>query len=290
MTITKIARRRARAGGLARAGAINLFLIAIAVVTLIPLVYAFFASFKPLAEIVSSGARLLPQVWTFQNYVNAWEQGHFGQYLFNSVIVAVSVTVLDAIGTSVLGYLLARRLVPLGRAIQAMFAVSLFIGLGTATLYPRLVIAQHLGLSNLGGVVLVELAGDVVIHTFLVTAFCQSLPLELEDAARIDGAGLIRTFVFVVFPLLRPIVTTVALLGFQSAWNNFQVPYVFTLGAEQMRTVVVGLYALRSSEDGGQAYDLMLAGAMLVIVPVVAVFIAFQKHFIRGLNEGALKG
>lgn len=290
MSATSASRRRVKVGGLARAGAINVFLVAVAIVTLIPLVYAFFASFKPLSEIVSSGARLLPQIWTFQNYVNAWQQGHFGQYLLNSVVVAVSVTIFDAIGTAVLGYLLARRLLPFGRTIQAMFAVSLFVGLGTATLYPRLVIAQHLGLGNLGGVVLVELAGDVVIHTFLVTAFCQSLPIELEDAARIDGAGLIRTFVFVVFPLLRPIVTTVALLGFQSAWNNFQVPYVFTLGAEQMRTVVVGLYALRSSEEGGQAYDLMLAGAMLIIVPVVIVFIAFQKHFIRGLNEGALKG
>lgn len=289
MTTTST-RRRIRPSVLAGTAIINLVLLAIAVVTLVPLAYTLFSSFKPVDEIISSGARLLPEHWTIDNYVNALQKGNFGLYFVNSTIIAVAVTVLGAVSASVVGYLLARRLIPFGRTIQAVFAATLFIGLGTTTLYPRLVIAQHLGLSNLGGIILIELSTGLVVHTFLVTAYCQTLPVELEDAARVDGAGLARSFVFIVFPLLRPIVTTVALLSFQGAWNAFQVPYVFTLGAEQFRTVIVGLYALRSTESGGQAYDLMLAGAMLVILPIVILFVIFQKYFIRGMNEGALKG
>lgn len=267
------------------------FLLAVAAITLVPLVYALFASFKPLDEILRSGARLLPQDWTIDNYTRAWELSGFEQYLQNSAFVAAGVVSFDLIASSMLGYLLARRMLPFQRVIQAVMATTLFIGLGTATLYPRFVIADALGIANLVGVILVELSGMTVVHAFLIWAFCRSLPIELEHAARIDGCGLLRTYWLIAFPLMRPILTTTVILAFQAAWNAFQVPYVFTLANPDLRTLVVGVFALRTTgEEGVLAYDLMLAGAMLVIVPIVVLFVLLQRHFMRGLTDGGFKG
>ncbi|MFT4122412.1 MAG: carbohydrate ABC transporter permease [Microbacteriaceae bacterium] len=265
-------------------------LTVVGVAVLFPFVYAFFASLKPLPEMLASGARLLPQEWTLDNYFRAWEQAGFSQYFQNSLIVVVGVTTLDIVIASLLGYLLGRNLMPFGRAIQAVMAATLFVGLGTATLFPRYVIASALGIDNLVGVVLVEVSGLTVIHVFLARAFVSTLPVELEDAARVDGNGLIGTYRHIVLPLMRPILFTVGILAFEASWNSFQIPYVFTLASPELRTLVVGVFALRSTEDGAQAYDLMLAGAMLIIIPVTVVFLLFQKRFIAGMTEGSVKG
>lgn len=269
---------------------IYVVLTVVAVLTLIPLVYAFFASLKPVEDILTNGAELLPNTWTLENYTNAWQLGSFDKYFQNSVFVAAGVVMLDLLGSSMLGFALARQLVPLGRTIQTVMALSLFVGMGTATLYPRLVLAQVMGIDNLVGVILVEFSSMTVIHVFLIRAFCASLPAELEDAARVDGCGLWKTYWSIAFPLMRPILITTSILAFQTSWNAFQVPYVFTLGAPDLRTLVVGVYALRAaSEEGSQAYDLMLAGAMMIVIPIVLLFAFLQRYFIRGLTEGAIR-
>ncbi|UVJ38990.1 carbohydrate ABC transporter permease [Arthrobacter sp. CJ23] len=267
-----------------------LVLTAVAIVTLVPLVYAFFASFKPSAEILSSGSQLLPETWTFDNYIRAWELGGFSRYLANSVIVVIGVVAIDLFASSMLGYLLARRAVPFHGAIVAVMSFTLFVGVGTATLYPRLQIAQVLGIDNLFGVILVELSGIGIIHVFLIRAFCESLPLELEEAGRLDGLGLFGVYSRLALPLMRPILATTGILAFQEAWNNFQIPYVFTISDQDLRTLVVGVFALRSTSEGTQAYDLMLAGAMIIIVPIVILFFVFQRFFIQGMTEGSVKG
>jgi len=274
----------------ARRSVLYVVLTIVAVFTVAPLLYAFFAAFKPLNEILSNGAQLLPQTWTIQNFVHVWQIGNFGRYFGNSVFVTASVVLLDLVSSSMLGYLLARRLLPGGRALSGLMASVLFLGVGTATLYPRFVIADWLGVDNLVGVVLVELSGMTVVHTFLIRGFVQSLPTEIEDAARVDGAGLWRMYWRVMFPLMRPILATTVILGFQGAWNAFQSPYVFTLSAPEQRTLVVAVYALRSTSEGTQAYDLMLAGAVVIIIPVTVVFFLLQRYFIRGLTEGSIKG
>ncbi|MCZ9883297.1 carbohydrate ABC transporter permease [Arthrobacter sp. B2a2-09] len=267
-----------------------LILTAVAIATLVPLIYAFFASFKPSAEILSSGSQLLPETWTFENYRRAWELGGFSRYLANSVIVVVGVVAIDLFASSMLGYLLARRAVPFHGVIVAVMSFTLFVGVGTATLYPRLQIAQVLGIDNLFGVILVELSGIGIIHVFLIRAFCESLPLELEEAGRLDGLGLFGVYSRLALPLMRPILATTGILAFQEAWNNFQIPYVFTISDQDLRTLVVGVFALRSTSEGTQAYDLMLAGAMIIIVPIVILFFVFQRFFIQGMTEGSVKG
>jgi ABC-type glycerol-3-phosphate transport system permease component len=276
----------------ARLGASLSWLVCVvaAIATLTPLAYALFASFKPLSEILSNGAHLFPKHWTFENFTHVWEASNIATLIRNSLFVAVVVIGLDIVTSPLIGYLLARKMLPLGKTVTGLLAGTLFLGVGTATLYPRFIIAQWLGIGNLFGVALVELSGLTAVHAFLVRGYCQVIPQELDDAARLDGCSMTRAYRLVIFPMLRPIVATTVVLAFQAAWNNFQVAYVFTLGAPSMRTVVVGIYALRT--NGGQAtqaYDLMLAGAVIVIIPIVVLFTFMQRMFVRGLAEGAIK-
>lgn len=266
-------------------------LVVVAILTLLPLVYAFFASFKGLTELLQNGAALLPKAWDIQNYVEAWTSANFGRYFINSLIVVAGLVVLDGLAASMLGYVMARKASPLIGVYQAVIAATLFVGVGTATLYPRFLIAQELGVANLVGVILIEAASISVIHSFLVMSFVRSLPPELEEAARVDGCGLFGTYWRIVLPLMLPILMTTTVLAFQAGWNNFEIPYVFTLTRPDLSTLVIGVYSLQSGGNFGQAqYNLMIAGAMMMIIPVVIVFLSLQRYFVRGLTEGALKG
>jgi ABC-type glycerol-3-phosphate transport system permease component len=266
-------------------------LVVVAVLTLLPLAYAFFASFKSIDELLKSGARLLPKVWDLGGYRDALAVADFGTYLVNSIIVVVGVVLFDAIAASMLGYVMARRVVPGIAAYQGLLGVTLFVGVGTATLYPRYLIADSLGLNGLLGIVLVEISSISVIHSFLVMSFVSSLPAEIEEAARVDGCGLFGSYRRIALPLMRPVLATTTVLAFQHGWNNFEIPFVFTLARPNLRTLVIGVYELRVSGDSDiLPYNLMLAGAMLILVPIVVVFLLLQRYFVRGLAEGALKG
>lgn len=267
-----------------------LFLLFAASITLLPLLYAFFASFKPLSEVLAGGAELLPHIWNMQNYSDAWQLASFARYFGNSALVTASVVVLDLFASSMCGYVLARQRTGWTRLIRVMFAMTLFLGVGSATLYPKFMLALQLGMLNLSGVVVVELAGITVIHTLLIQAYCRSLDAELYDAARLDGCDFFGIYWHIALPLMKPIIATTAILAFQAAWNGFQVPLVFTLSNPDLRTLTVGVYALKVSSEGATAWNILLAGVMLAVLPTVLVFFFLQKYFIRGVAQGALKG
>lgn len=289
MTATPLRRRRRRFSIGATLRYLVLSVIALAV--LLPLIYALLDSFKPLNELLDSGGTLLPKRWSFDNYVQAWNAVDFRRYFLNTVVVVIGVVGIDAVASSMLGYVLARRTLPGAQLWQGVMGITLFIGVGTATLYARYVIAQHLGLANLLGVILVEVSTLTVIHTLLIRGYCATLPLEIEEAARIDGCSYFGVWRRIALPLMRPMLATTCLLAFQHAWNAFQIPYVFTLAQPQLQTLVIGVYSLGSSETGNglQSYNLVLAGAAIVLVPIIILFLVAQKHFVRGLTEGAVK-
>lgn len=268
----------------------HFFLILVAAIALGPIIYAAFASLKPLPELLASGSQLFPETWSLENYARAWEAGGFDRYFINSITVTGAVIVLDVIGCSMLGYVLSRRLVPGSRIIIAVLGAALFVGTTTATLFPQYEISRALGLPPTIGMILVIFVGLTLIHTFLIKAFCDAIPPEIEEAAALDGSSVFGTWRRIMLPLMTPMIATVVLLGFQAAWNNFQVPYVFALSSPELRTLTVGVYALRSGGEGVSAYDLMLAGAMIALVPVIILFLFLQRYFIRGLAEGAVKG
>ena len=270
--------------------ALYAFLLLVALFALLPLLYAFFNSFKPLNDLLMNGARLLPTEWRFVNYLEAWQRANFSAYTLNTVYIAAGVVFFDLLGTSMLGYVLARKRVPGGRIIEGLLAATIFLGLGTITLYPKTVIALNLGLLNLNGIVLIELSALTAVHTFLVRAFCKSIHQDVYDAATIDGAGFFGTYWRISLPLMTPILATTAILAFKLAWNGFQVPFVFTLSRPELRTVPVGLFLLKDGAGSGlDQWHLLMAGTMISLLPIVLLFVLFQKAFIRNLGGGMSK-
>ncbi|MFC7625190.1 carbohydrate ABC transporter permease [Microlunatus sp. GCM10028923] len=270
---------------------LQVILVGAALIMISPLIFGLLASVSPLDQILSRNGGILPRVWEWGNYAQAWTAANFSRYFLNSLIVTALVVVLDTLASSMTGYVLARRQLRGQRLLEGLYVGTLFVGLTTATLYPQYVIAEALGLDNLLGIALVQLAGIMLVHIFLIKAFVIGLGTEMEDAARVDGCGLFGTYWRVTFPMMRPILATTVILGFQASWNNYQVPLVFSLAAPDLRTLVVGVSALQyDASEGMTPYNTVLAGANLALVPIVVIFVLLQRHFVRGWTEGSVKG
>lgn len=282
----KSARRRTLGRALLLAG-----LVLLAVIMMMPIAFSLLASVTPLEQLLSSSVQIIPESWEWSNYAEAWTRGNFGRYFVNSVIITAGVVLLDTVASSMTAFVLARRRMRGQRALEGLYMTTLFIGLTTAVLYPQYQIAQNLGLDNLMGMTLVELASVMVVHILLMKGFLQGQGEEIEDAARIDGCGFFGIYRRIVLPLMTPIIATTVILGFQASWNNYQVPLTFSLSAPELRTLVVGVNALQYDAVEGLAnYNTVLAGANIALIPIVVVFIFLQRYFVRGWTEGAVKG
>lgn len=270
---------------------VHAILVLLALIMVSPLVFGLIASVTPLDQLLSRDGGIWPNTIAWHTYIDAWTNANFSRYFLNSVLVTLGVVVLDTLVSSMIGYVLARRALRGQKLIEGMFVATLFVGLTTATLYPQYKIADALGIGNLVGVILVELAGIMIVHIFLLKAFVQGLGEEMEQAARVDGCGIFNTYWRVTFPMMLPMLLTTIILGMQASWNNYQVPLVFSLAAPDMRTLVVGVSALQydAAEDLA-AYNTVLAGANMALVPIVIIFIFLQKFFVKGWTEGSTKG
>lgn len=280
-------RRRVRL----RSVIIQFVLVLLALIMISPLIFGLLASVTPLEQLLDRNAGILPERFEWRNYVDAWTKANFSRYFLNSVLVTGGVVVLDSLVSSMIGYVLARRALRGQRMLEGLFVATLFVGLTTATLYPQYKIADALRIGNLIGVTLVELTGVMLVHIFLLKAFVLGLGEEMEQAARVDGCGFFSTYWRVTLPMMRPMLITTVILGLQASWNNYQVPLVFSLAAPDMRTLVVGVSALQyDAAEGMSAYNTVLAGANLALLPIVIVFVVLQKFFVQGWTEGSTKG
>ncbi|MFD0575784.1 carbohydrate ABC transporter permease [Dactylosporangium darangshiense] len=212
----------------------------------------------------------------------------FPLWLGNSVLVTVVVTAGRVFLDSLAGYALARlRFRGRGAVFNAVLAVMAVPGV--VLLIPKFLVLKQLGIYNSYAGLIVPLLADAA-GVFIMKQFFESIPVSVEEAARIDGAGTFRTFWSVVLPMARPALITLTILSFQGSWNEFphtlvavQDPALFTLPR--------GLADLVSGSLGkGNQYPLKLGAALLATIPVAVIFVVFQRYFIRGANEGGDKG
>ena len=250
-----------------------------------PFLWVVFASFKTPSEMFSAGATLLPENWDFGNFVRAWDKASFSTYFLNTVLYASAATLIEVFKSSMCGYVLGRYRFP-GRAILlGIITATLFIPIASIIL-PQFKLVQSLGLLNTrSGVILALSGGAGALYVLLFTGFFQTLPDELFDSARIDGASFWQTF-RLMLPLAKPIIATVVIFQFMSTWNEFNIPLVFTLGRPDLRNMAVGMYAFRG--EYSVDWTGFAAGTAISIIPVLLVFFAFQGYFVRGL-AGAVK-
>lgn len=257
----------------------------LALATLLPLIWMVSASFMPPGEATTDPPPFFPSHLTLENYQNLFTRLSLGRHLINSIGVAVGGTLLSLLFNSMAGYAFAKLRFGGRDRIFAILIAALAIP-GQVGMLPLFLLMRQLGLVNTYlGVLIPSLAS--ILGIFLVRQFALSIPDELLDAARVDGAGELRIFASVVLPLMRPVLATLAIITFMNTWNDFLWPLI-VLTDDSKQTLPVALARL----VGEHALDteLMMAGAVLTVLPVLLVFLALQRSYIEGILMGSVKG
>lgn len=250
-----------------------------------PFLWMALSSLKPEREIRDVPPTWWPETVTLDNFRGLFSRLDFPLYFFNSALVAALVMVGNLLFCSLVGYALAKLRYP-GKRALFLAVLGMLMVPGMVTFVPQFVLVSNMGLTNTyAGLILPFLVGPFGV--FLMRQFLQSIPDDLIEAARVDGAGEFRIFWRVVLPLCRPALATLGILTFLASWNNFLWPLVVAT-TEDKYTLPVAL-ALYSVGENERNYGLLLAGAVVVVLPVLIVFLVLQRHFLRGIATTGIK-
>lgn len=270
---------------------IYIFLIFITFLTIYPIIYVIFGSFKENQELLLGGLNLMPKKFVLSNYTSAWKMGNFAKYTLNSIILSLSVMVIVLFTSSMAGYCFARKDFFMKNFIYGVMIAFMFINVGSISLRPLFELAVKMKLNNsLWGVIFIAAGGAQATNIFLVRGYMNTIPKELDEAARIDGCTFFQIYWKIILPVLKPILATIALLSFRSAWNEYILPLVFTMSNTKLRPLTVGVVSLRMAGDGAAAWNIMFAGSAISIIPIIVIYSFTSKHFMSGLTVGAVKG
>jgi multiple sugar transport system permease protein len=257
-----------------------------AVITLIPFLWALSASFKPLSEIVSSEPNFLPKSFTLSNYKQIFiQQPLFFRWLFNSVFIAISVTILNLLFNSMAGYALA-RLSFSGKRFWFFLILAVLAVPAQVTLIPTFLILKIFGwLNSYQGMIVPSMVNATFI--FMMRQFFINFPRELEEAAQLDGLTTFGIFRHIVLPLAKPALAAQAIFVFMGSWNNFLLPLVILFDPE-MFTLPLGLNTFKGQYISYWNY--IMAASMVFTLPVLAIYIFFNRYFIQGVTFTGGKG
>jgi len=268
-------------------------LVAFAIVYLYPFLIQIATSFKSNASATDNPLSLVPNPLDLSTWKRILGIGGDSsipimRWLTNSVFVTVVITAARVFFDSMAGYALS-RLKFRGRGFLFGTVLAVMSVPGVALLIPKFLMVSYLGIYDTYTAMVLPLIVDAA-GVFIMKQFFDSVPVSIEEAARIDGAGVFRTFWSVVLPMARPALITLTILSFQGSWNEF-THFLVTTQSPQLKTLVTGLASLASGDLGaGSQYPLKLGAALLTTIPVALLFFAFQRYFVSGANEGAEKG
>ena len=251
-----------------------------------PFLWMVSAALKSPLEVFGSGLGLIPEDPQWSNFQRAWVDAQFGKYLGNTVIVTVATVAIVVVRCAMAGYVLARRRFYGRKLILGLLVATLFVPTGY-TIIPVVDLATHLHLLNsLWGMIIAMSGGAHIASILLYLGYFHQLPKELEEAAIVDGAGFVRTFLQVMLPMAGPVTATVTLMTFMATWNAFFLPLVFTFSRPDLRTLSVGMLAFVG--ENSTDWSGMAAAAVISLLPVVILFIVLQRYFVEGI-AGAVK-
>ncbi len=249
-----------------------------------PFLWAVLSSFKPEAEIRRDPPPFWPETFTLGNYAELLDRVALGRAFANSLLVALVIVAANLLFCSMVGYGFAKMSFRGKNAAFAMVLVQMAVP-GIVLMIPQFVLIAKLGLVNTFlGIILPGLVTPLGV--FMMRQFISDLPDELLQAARIDGAREFRIFFTIVLPLCKPALATLGLITFLGAWNNFLWPAVVAQ-SEGMYTLPVALSILNGHE--GTHYNLLIAGAVIVVAPILVLFVFLQRFFIQGIATSGLK-
>jgi multiple sugar transport system permease protein len=264
--------------------ALFIVLCLLGVAMLFPFIWMVLTSLKPETEVVAFPPTLVPHTWTFDSYVNVWQRIPFGRFFANSLIFAGGVTLVSLTLDSMTAFALSRLQLPGRDAIFIIVLIALMLPF-QVTFIPLYVTVYQLGwLNSFAGLIVPRATNAFGI--FLLRQFFMTLPRELDEAARVDGAGNFYIYSRIVLPLSAPALATLAIFHFMYNWNDYLWPLLITSSAD-MRTLPAGL-ALFMGQHVIE-YSVMMAGATLALAPLVIAFMFVQQHFVRSIAMTGLK-
>ncbi len=267
--------------------AVYLVLVAVAALYIFPFLIQLATTFKTEADATTHPLSLIPSHPTLAA-LRVLAQSDFPRWFANSIVVAVFVTTGRVFFDSLAGYALA-RLQFRGRGALMGAIIAVMAVPGVVRLIPKFLILNQLGMFDSYSGMIIPLMADAA-GVFIMRQFFSSIPVSIEEAAHIDGAGVFRTYWSIVLPMARPSLITLTVLSFQGSWNEL-AHMIVARQNPKLDTLPVGVASLVSGQLGSAAnYPIKLGAALLMTIPVAVVFFIFQKRFIAGANEGAEKG
>ncbi|MFJ8895950.1 carbohydrate ABC transporter permease [Leifsonia sp. NPDC102414] len=275
-----------RQPSIARSAGMYLLLVGVVLLMLLPFAWVLFGSFKTQNEFISDPGAWLPETFAnFSNYLVLFTEKSFGLYFANSAIVSIVAVLGNVFFSSMAGYALA-KIDFSGRRWVFLAVVGSMTIPYVAVFVPQFLVIVQFGLVNtLTGIVVPILVMPLSI--FIMRQFAMSVPDELLEAARVDGAGEFRIFFRVFLPLVGPAIATVSILTFLNSWNYFLWPLIVAQ-SQGTYTLPVGL-AVASQASNTTAFGILLAGAVVVLLPVLILFVFLQRYFIQGVATAGLK-
>jgi multiple sugar transport system permease protein len=268
-------------------GAVMVYALLIggALLAMLPMIWMVSASLMPAGEATTYPPKLLPSTVTFENYRALFTRLSLGRYLLNSAIIAFTVTAISIIINSMAGYAFAKLRFRSRDRLFRVLATGLVVPVQVSML-PLFLLMRELGLINTyWGVIIPSMAS--IFGIFLVRQYALSIPDDLLDAARVDGASELRIYRSIVLPVITPILATLAIWTFLSTWNDFMWPLI-VLSDDRRYTLPVALASLVGEHV--QDTELMMAGSVLTVLPVLLVFLVLQRYYMAGMMVGSVKG
>ncbi|HGY57474.1 MAG TPA: carbohydrate ABC transporter permease [Caldithrix abyssi] len=269
----------------AKKTALYLFLVVTSLITVMPFVWMLSASFMPTGDSSVFPPRLFPDTVTFAQYKALFFRLDMVTYFFNSLFLSVTITLVSLFLNSMAGYAFAKFRFHRRDKLFTFLLASMIIP-AQVTMLPLFLMLKYMGVLNTYLAVIIPGLANI-FGIFLIRQYVQSIPDSLVEAARIDGAGEFRIYLTIILPLAKPVLITLAIFTFLGTWNDFLWPLI-ALTDNTLYTLPVALANLMGEHSKDP--ELMMAGSVLTVLPVIVVFLALQKYYIRGIMSGGIKG
>lgn len=250
---------------------------------LIPILYVFNTALKSDAEFTRDILGVV-KIVSFTNFIDAFEKANMGTYAFNSVFFTLVVASMTVLLCAMASYPISRRLIKGSKFFYVLFMSGILL---PGALIPTYLLMNNLGLlMTYHGFVLLLISGNLSISIFILTGFIKGIPVEIDEAAKIDGCSNFRIVFRMIFPLLKAPMATVFMLVSLNVWNDFFSPFIYL--TDSQRTLPTGLYTFRGQHV--TQWPILMAGTLLVLVPIMILYVFLQRYMIAGITAGATKG
>lgn len=261
-------------------------LTVVAIILGLPFFWMIITSLKPVQEVIVYPPRWLPQEVRLENFVDAWQAAPFGRFYFNSIVTGVATTILQVVFAAFMAYAFVYIRFPAKRFLFLLVLATMMVPL-EMKLVPNYILLSKLDWINTYWALIIPPAAHA-FPVFVLEQQFRTLPRDLIDAAKVDGANHFQILVRIVTPISRPLLAAVGLVSFVGRWNDYLWPLIVT-NEVAMRTLPIGLAYLQETQEGSNRWNLLMAGSIFVIIPILLLFLMTQKQFVEGITRGAVK-